>query len=174
MKLLLLYLFLNKSKLSTDTLVANKAAYFIAMEYKGLSNRIYKVFITDSLIMCAKVNGYITVEPSFGMGTVVPKSVMHNPEAYVNAEIAAKYPDLLADNQQFLKADKDNFIIRKTDIKKIYYNPEKKWGMGYYPDNGRIIIETTRKVKDYNNSLEREFILVGDQDPDETLKLLNK
>jgi hypothetical protein len=41
--------------------------------------------------------------------------------------------------------------------------------MGYYPDHGRIIIQTTRKVKDYNNSPEREFILVGDKDPEEIL-----
>jgi hypothetical protein len=65
------------------------------------------------LIRCAKVNGYTTAEPGFGMGTVVDESVMHNPEAYVNAKMAAKYPDLLADYQQFLKADKDNLSFVK-------------------------------------------------------------
>jgi hypothetical protein len=171
MKLLLLFMLLNTAKPYADT-VQNKTPYFIAMEYKGMSNCIYKVFITDSLIMCAKVNGYITVEPSFGMGTVVPREVMHIPEAYVNRNMEGKYAGLLSDNQQFMKADKANFIIRKSGIARIYHNPEKKWGMGYYPHHGRIIIQTKTKVKGYNNSLERELILIGDQDPDVILKML--
>ncbi len=61
-----------------------KPAYFIAMEYKGLSNCIYKVYVADSLIFGAKVNGYITVQPSYGMGKFVPKEKMHDPDAYVD------------------------------------------------------------------------------------------
>jgi hypothetical protein len=170
MKLLFLYMFLNIANPNSDT-VMHHSNYFIAMQYKGLSNCIYKVYVTDSLIMCAKVNGYITIEPSFGMGTTVPKSRMHDPEAYVNKEIEAKYPPLLSDIHGFLTADNQNFIIRKKDISKIYYDPTKKWGMGYYPHNGRIFIEVSEKV--YNNQRKREFILIGDQNPDEILKLLN-
>ncbi len=154
-----------------DTVI-HKPEYFIAMEYKGLSNCIYKVFITDSLIMCAKVNGYISVEPNFGMGTSVPKELMHNPEAYVNKDMEAKYHGLLSDIQGFLKANKQNFIIRKKDILKIFNNPEKKWGMGYYPQSGRIITQTIKA--DYNKLPERELILVGDQNPDEILSKLCK
>jgi hypothetical protein len=167
MKILLLFLLLNKTKPVTDT-VKTKPIYFIAMEYKGISNCIYKVFITDSAIMCAKVNGYITISPSFGMGTVVPKNVMHNPEAYVNKKMEAKYDLLLlTDEHKFLKADRQNFVIRKTDIKNIYHDPTKKWGMGYYPHNGKIIIQTT--LPSYR---EIELILVGDQNADEVLQKL--
>ncbi len=108
-----------------DTII-DEPNYFIAMEYKGLSNCIYKVFITDSLILGAKVNGYITVQPNFGAGKVIPKNVMHSPEAYVDKAVDAKYKNLLFDEGRFLAADKENFIIRKTDIKKIYHNPKPK------------------------------------------------
>ncbi|WP_374950638.1 hypothetical protein [Mucilaginibacter sp.] len=172
MKLLLLLLFINKNKPAVDTPVT-KPPYFIAMQYKGMSNCIYKVFVTDSTVMAAKVNGYIGVSSPFKIGTTVPANVMHDPEAYINRSLSSKYDSLLNDNQKFVKADKQNFIIRKEDIKRVYHNPEKKWGMGYYPHNGRIEIQTTKKVKGLNSETEREFILIGDQDPKTILKLFD-
>ena len=149
----------------------DRPAYFIAMEYKGLSNCIYKVYITDSLIMGAKVNGYISEEPTMGIGKAIPKSRMHNPEAYVDQKMDAKYENSFADKDRFLAIDKDNFIIRTTDIKKIYHNAKPKWGMGYYPYTGRVMIETIKTPE--NRKAERELILVGDQWPPDILKLLN-
>ena len=167
MKLLLLIMMFNKTQLSKDTVI-NHPAYFIAMEYKGLSNCIYQIFITDSLIIGAKVNGYIAAEPNLGIGTSVPKTVMHDPEAYVNTKMQEIYPDILADNKKFMDANKANFIIKRKDVKAIFNNTTKKWGMGYYPQSGRITIETIKT--DYNHSKERDLILVGDQNPDEILK----
>ena len=158
---------LNKTKLPNDTVI-NEPVYFIAMEYKGLSNCIYQIFITDSLIMGAKVNGYITIEPNLGIGTSVPRDVMHDPEAYVNKDMQAIYPDILADNKKFMNANKANFIIKKTDVKAIFNNSTRKWGMGYYPQSGRITIQTIKT--EYNNSKERDLILIGDQNPGRTLK----
>jgi hypothetical protein len=137
--------------------------HFIAMEYKGMSNCIYKIYVTDSLIFGAKVNGYITTEPNFGMGTSIPKDKMHDPESYVDPKMD-KYDTLLSDNAAFLKADGNNFIIRKADIKQVSHNPKKKWGMGYYPHAGRIEIETIKTSE--NRKGDRELILVGDQNPD--------
>jgi hypothetical protein len=117
--------------------------HFIAMEYKGMSNCIYKVYVSDSLIFGAKVNGYITVQPNYGIGRSVPKERMHDPESYVD-QTMDKYDALLLDHSAFLKGDKDNFIIRKSDIKRVYHNPKKKGGMGYYPHAGRIEIETIK------------------------------
>src|SRR5260221_4522256 len=125
MKFIILCLLVSMSTRSMDTII-DEPNYFIAMEYKGLSNCIYKVFITDSLILGAKVNGYITVQPNFGAGKVIPKNVMHSPEAYVDKAVDAKYKNLLFDEGRFLAADKENFIIRKTAIKKIYHNPKPK------------------------------------------------
>ncbi len=80
------------------------------------------------------------------------------------------YDALLNDHPAFLNADKDNFIIQKADIKRIYHNPKKKWGMGYYPHAGRIEIETTKTAE--NRKGDRELILVGDQNPDSVLTML--
>lgn len=145
--------------------------HFIAMEYKGMSNCIYKIYVTDSLVYGAKVNGYITTEPNFGMGTSIPKEKMHDPESYVDPKMD-KYDTLLSDDAAFLKADGNNFIIRKADIKQVSNNPKKKFGMGYYPQTGRIEVETI-KTKE-NRKGDRELILVGDQNPDVILGLLKQ
>jgi hypothetical protein len=145
-----------------------KPPRFIAMEYKGMSNCIYKVYVTDSLIFGAKVNGYITVQPNYGIGRSIPKERMHDPESYVDKTMD-KYDTLLSDHSAFLKEDKDNFIIQKSDIKRVYHNPKQKGGMGYYPHVGRIEIETIKTPE--NRRGDRELILVGDQDPDLILGL---
>ncbi len=123
--------------------------------------------------MCAKVNGYITVAPNFGIGTSIPRNVMHNPEAYVNRKTEAAYNDaFLRDIPAFLEADHRNFCIAKQDITKMYINRNPKGGMGYYPYGGRIIITSPGNV--YNSKAECEFILVGDQDPEMILAELSK
>jgi hypothetical protein len=170
MKILLAFL-LSLMYPETTHYRGDRPAYFVAMEYKGLSNCIYKVYIIDSLILGAKVNGYISEEPTMGIGKAIPKKRMHNPEAYVDQAMDAKYENSFADKVKFLAIDKDNFIIRTTDIKKIYLNVKPKWGMGYYPYTGRVIIETTKTPE--NRKAERELILIGDQWPPDILKLLN-
>ncbi|HEY2349402.1 MAG TPA: hypothetical protein VGH64_10310 [Puia sp.] len=146
--------------------------FFIAMEYKGMLNCIYKIYITDSLVLGAKVNGYITVQPNFGLGTSIPFKVMHDPEAYVNKKKDEKYENLLNDPDAFLKTDKQNFIIRISDIKQVYHDPTPKWGMGYYPHTGKIMVEASKTTQ--NAKAEREFILVGDQNPSKVLALFQK
>ncbi len=165
MKLLLLLFFLNHHPVDTTA----KNGRFIAMEYKGMSNCIYEVTINDSLIIGAKVNGYITVQPNFGIGTSVPRDVMHNPEAYVNKKKAAKYLDKNMGNDKFINTDGQNFIIRRKDVKNIYINTEPKWGMGYYPQSGRIMIESPETP--YNKTALRDLILVGDQNAQDVLQL---
>lgn len=165
MKLLLLLFFLNQHPADT----AAKSGRFIAMEYKGMSNCIYEITINDSLIMGAKVNGYITVQPNFGIGTSVPRDVMHNPEAYVNKKKAAKYMDKNMGNDQFISTDGQNFIIRRKDVKSVFINTTPKWGMGYYPQSGRIMIESPETA--YNKTTTRDLILVGDQNAEEVLKM---
>jgi len=152
-----------------DTIL-NRPNYFIAMQYKGFSNCIYKVFITDSLIMCAKVNGYIAVEPTLGLAKSVSKSRMHDPEAYVDKKLEAKYNDLLlSDVKGFLRVSNLNFIIRRKDVESVFNSTQKKWGMGYYPYGGRIFIRAHHLDLSFS-----EFILVGDQDPVNVLSKLTQ
>ena len=145
--------------------------YFIAMEYKGISNCILKIYVTDSLIMGAKVNGYIVSQPYLGIGTTVPIKRMHDPEAYVKMKLDT-YDSLLTDQSVFLKRDKYNFIVRRSAIKRIWHDPSHKWGMGYYPDTGKIYLESD--VTPENKKGVRELILVGDQNVNEILEMLNK
>ncbi len=155
---------------SVDLLHEQPTPYFIAMEYKGLSNCIMKIYVTDSLIMGAKVNGYISCQPNFGIGTSISIKHLREPEAYVKKKLD-DYDSLLLDQTAFLKKDKYNFIVRRSDINKIWHDPSHKWGMGYYPDTGKIYIEST--ITPGNKEKIRELILVGDQHPDQLLALLN-
>ncbi|MDP9041055.1 MAG: hypothetical protein M3N30_03675 [Bacteroidota bacterium] len=145
--------------------------HFIAMEYKGLSNCIMKIYITDSLIMGAKVNGYIACAPNFGIGTTVPLKHIREPEAYIKKKLDA-YDSLLTDESAFLKKDRYNFIIRRSDVKKIWHDPTHKWGMGYYPDTGKICLESS--LTSENKETVRELILVGNQNARSVLEMLNK
>jgi hypothetical protein len=149
----------------------SSTTYFIAMEYKGISNCILKIYITDSLIMGAKVNGYIVCQPYLGIGTTVSMKHMYNPEAYVKKKLDT-YDSLLSDESAFLKKDKYNFIVRRSAIKQIWHDPSHKWGMGYYPDNGKIYLESD--VTPENKKEIRELILVGDQNANKILEMLNK
>ncbi|HVS97111.1 MAG TPA: hypothetical protein VHE54_11535 [Puia sp.] len=163
--LLLLCLMARSQKQAADP-----PPHFIAMEYKGMSNCIYKVYVTDSLILGARVNGYISVQNGFGIGKTVPRDRMHDPEAYVDRTMD-RYDLLLSDHDAFLSADKDNFIIQKSEIKRVYHDPKKKWGMGYYPHAGKIEIQAAKTRMNRHGN--RELILVGDQDPDRILSLFN-
>ena len=145
---------------------ASSTPYFIAMEYKGLSNCTMKIYITDSLIMGAKVNGYITCY----IGNTVPMKHVYEPEAYVKKKLDS-YDELLTDESAFLKRDKYNFIIRRSDVIKIWHDPTHKWGMGYYPDAGKIYLES-RKTSENQKAI-RELILVGNQDARGILEMLN-
>ena len=140
--------------------------YFIAMEFKGLSNCIMKIYITDSLIMGAKVNGYI----SCYIGNTVPMKHVREPDAYVKKKLDS-YDELLTDESAFLKRDKYNFIIRRSDITKVWHDPTHKWGMGYYPDTGKIYLESSKSSG--NQNAVRELILVGDQDAHGLLEMLS-
>ena|ERR1700676_3773386 len=156
---------------SAHPLQAPPTPYFIAMEYKGLSNCILKIYVTDSLIMGAKVNGYIVCQPYMGIGTTVPMKNMYNPEAYVKKKMDI-YDSLLTDESAFLKKDKYNFIVRRSAIKQIWHDPSHKWGMGYYPDTGKIYLESD--VTAENKKEVRELILVGDQNAKSIIELLSK
>lgn len=156
---------------SVHLMQVSSTPYFIAMEYKGLSNCIMKIYVTDSLIMGAKVNGYIACAPNLGIGTTVPMKQMHQPEAYVKKKLDT-YDSLLTDESAFLKRDKYNFIVRRSAVAKIWHDRSHKWGMGYYPDTGKIYLEST--VTPENKEKVRELILVGSQNANAILEILNK
>lgn len=80
-----------------------------------------------------------------------------------------KYLDKIANldllDGSIINANKTNFILKISDIKSATYNPSKKFGMGYYPHDGRVTIRTIQNKK-------REFIILGNQSGQHIANLL--
>lgn len=137
--------------------------HFIAMEYHMLIlNRTYLVIITKDFLLSLKVNGMVSVEGGQNPLTLaITKGLairgdLTNPFSYVKNK---HLQPLLAEdiNLDFiLQKDKANFKIYKQDIVDVTYDNRKKWGMGYYPHDGKIYVKTA-------DSKKREFIILGNQ-----------
>lgn len=143
--------------------------HFVAMEYHTLIlNRTFLILITNDYLIGIQANGLVSAESGnkipLGLEDVLTKAIgnlmavrgdLSNPYAYIKQKYIQKsmQKDLLSDN--LLAVNKINFRINKTDIKTVRYDARKKWGMGPYPHDGKVYIET-------NNS-KREFIILGAQ-----------
>ena len=138
--------------------------HFVAMEYYNLIlNRTFLVLLTKDSIVGLKGNGLISIE---GGGDILTKNVtrslavrgdLTNPYSYLKDKyIRGVENENLFDKEALLKSNKSNFIIERTTIKSVYYDPRKKWRMGYYPHDGKVYIETVDNKK-------REFIILGSQ-----------
>ncbi len=141
----------------------NKGSYFVAMEYYGLIwNRTFIVLLTEQSLIGVKVNGVISAEGGGDgitraiTGTLAVKNNLENPLSYVKDKYIQKLEglDLLGDD--LFKHYSGNFRINYTDIKSVIYNPKKKWGMGYYPHDGKVYVKL-------NNGKSYEFIILGNQ-----------
>jgi len=137
--------------------------YFVAMEYYRLiMNRTFLVLITDDFLLGLKVNGMVSVEMNYGDSSIRTKlnslaisSGLENPFSYVKND----YLDVIAEEdifgQKILDIDSSNFKIPKSDIVEVCHDQKKKWGMGYYPHDGKVNVKTSKK--------RYEFIILGDQ-----------
>ncbi len=133
------------------------------MQYYGLIlNRTFLVLLTDELLIGIKVNGLISVESG---GSVIAKELaatmtvrgdLQNPYSYIKSKYIERVNECELLSETISVHNKANFVIRRADIKYAYYDPKKKWGMGYYPHDGKVYIETVDGRK-------REFIILGNQ-----------
>ncbi|WP_153797015.1 hypothetical protein [Foetidibacter luteolus] len=137
--------------------------HFVAMQYYGLIlNRTFLVLLTTDLIIGIKVNGLVSVESGGSLlakeatKTMAIKGDLQNPYSYIKSKYIDKVQDIELLNGNILMLDKSNFVIRRADIKNAYYDPRKKWGMGYYPHDGKVYILT-------NDGKKKEFIILGNQ-----------
>lgn len=142
--------------------------HFIAMQYYGLIlNRTFLVLITDEAIIGFKVNGLVSIESKGGSGIsgLITKKIVDtmtiggnlmNPYSYIKHKYLNKLHGLELSDENILKQNNSNFVIKKSDIKAAYYDLTKKWGMGYYPHDGKVYIELEKGKK-------REFIILGSQ-----------
>ena len=122
---------------------------FVAMEYYALVlNRTYLVCVGDGEITGSVCRGLTSVE---GGGdrlsrALAAKLAVHgdlaDPASYINGATLSK-------------DHRANFAIAFSEVNSVTYDPRKKWGMGYYPHDGRVHV-TTRDWR-------REFIILGAQ-----------
>ena len=137
---------------------------FVVMEYYRLIlNRTFWVLFTKEYLIGVQVNNVIATESSmdlfsgFTTNIVLSHNIvrgdLENPYSYLKARYIMEVASIDLMSDEFLKMNA-NFRINKEEIKTAYHKPQKKWGMGYYPHNGRVIIET-------QNGKKREFIILG-------------
>jgi hypothetical protein len=129
------------------------------MEYYALIlNRTYLVRVGDGQIAGSVCRGLTAVE---GGGDRLTREItarlavqgeLNDPASYVDAATLSK-------------SHRANFAITLSDVQSVAYDPRKKWGMGYYPHDGRVTVATTR--------VRREFIILGGQSGREIARRLN-
>lgn len=141
----------------------NEGNHFVAMEYYGLIlNRTFLVIITNDYLIGLKVNGLVSVEGNSKnsianklLDLMVIKNDLENPYSYMKD----KYLDELADfdiyETDILEVSDSNFKIKKSEITEVVYDKRKKWGMGYYPHDGKVYVKTANG--------KQEFIILGNQ-----------
>ena len=141
----------------------NDNNHFVAMQYYGLIlNRTFLVLLTSDLLIAIKVNGLVSVESGGNLiakelsATMTIKGDLQNPYSYVKSKNIDKVQDYDLLDGSILTQNKSNFVINRADIKNAYYDPKKKWGMGYYPHDGKVYIKT-------NDGKKKEFIIMGNQ-----------
>lgn len=141
----------------------NATNHFVAMEYYYLIlNRTFLVIKTKDYLIGIQGNGLVSVEGGKDFLTrqitssMVIKGDLTNPHSYLKNKYLEKIAGLDLLDGSIVAANKTNFLIKLSDIQSAVYNPAKKFGMGPYPHDGRVTIET------YDNN-KREFIILGNQ-----------
>lgn len=150
----------------------NDHNHFVAMEYyRLLLNRTFLVLLTNDLLLGIKTNGLVGVEGGENpisiklSATISIKGDLQNPYSYIKSKYIDKVHDCDLFNGSILAKNKSNFVIKTADIKNAHYDSKKKWGMGYYPHDGKVYIETFGGKK-------REFIILGNQSGAKIAKLI--
>ncbi len=148
--------------------------HFVAMEYYLLIlNRTFLLVIYGDFLIGIKVNGMISIEAGADpIGRKISQTMaiqgdLENPNSYIKAKYIQRIDDIDLTSSEFFQVNKANFRIKLNDIKEVTYNPKKKWGMGYYPHDGRVYVTTKEGKK-------RELIILGRQSGEEIWGYLKK
>lgn len=137
--------------------------HFVAMEYYMLLlNRTYLILLTADKVIGLQGNGLISLEANADALTnkiaskYAVRGDLRNPHAYLKEKYIRDIENVNLVDGSILKKNRANFIIQKSDIIDSWYDSSKKWGMGYYPHDGKVYIKTAKGKA-------REFIILGDQ-----------
>ena len=134
--------------------------HFVALEYYALMlNRTLMVLLTPTHVVGVKVKGMLSVESGADPTTRTVTRAMavqdvEEPYAYVKDKYLKKVADMELIGEEILRASSGNFRIAYGDIMSVKHDPRKKWGMGYYPHDGKVYITT-------KTGLKKELILIG-------------
>ena len=145
---------------------------FVAMEYYFLIlNRTFLVVIGDGELIGLKVRGLISSENNSNpiasrmTNHLAIKDSLGDPNSYINRNLLDKYTELEVQSSRVMEMDNSNFKIKFDDILNVYHDKRKKWGMSYYPHDGKIFVETSDAKK--------ELIILGNQQGSEIAQQLN-
>ena len=148
--------------------------HFVAMEYYYIIlNRTFLVIKTNGFLIGIQANGLVSVE---GGDNILTKEItarkaikgdLNNPYSYLKNKYLEKIVDINLVDGSIVKLNKTNFLINLSDIKSAIYNPAKKFGMGPYPHDGRVTMETYDNIK-------KEFIILGNQSGENIANLITK
>lgn len=151
------------TEMTITEFTATERKHFVALEYHWLIlNQTFLVLLTDDALLGLKVNGVVSVE---GGRNVLTREITHamaiqgdltNPYSYIKNSYAAKYEKLDVGSESILTIDKSNFQISYKDIASVSFDKSKKWGMGYYPHDGKVLVTT-------KDGRKREFVILGSQ-----------
>ncbi|AFM05447.1 hypothetical protein Fleli_3107 [Bernardetia litoralis DSM 6794] len=148
--------------------------HFVAMEYYNLiMNRTFLVLILEDYLIGMKVNGLVSVENNNdAITSAITRSMsiqgdLENPYSYMKNSYLRKIENLDIYGAEILKIERANFKINRNEIESATYDERQKWGMGYYPHDGKVYI----KMK---NGKKKEFIIVGSQSGKEIENWINK
>jgi hypothetical protein len=137
--------------------------HFVAMEYYRLiMNRTFLVLLTPEYLIGLKVNGWVSVESGIDPATLLITRAMSlrgdlsDPYAYIKGQYLEKLLHADLRGEAILAKDRANFRLSRTDIVEVQYDPRKKWGMGYYPHDGKVYVHT-------RDRRQREFIILANQ-----------
>jgi hypothetical protein len=154
---------LNSLSMRLKDFELNSDNHFVAMQYYRLIlNRTYLILLANDRLIGIKVNGLVAVEGGDNIWSKEISKMMavtgdlQDPFSYINPNFFNKVRDLELADSIILAQDKANFVIHRADIIKAYHDPKKKWGMGYYPHDGKVYVITTKRIK-------KEFIILGNQ-----------
>lgn len=134
--------------------------HFVAMEYYRLIlNRTFMIVLTREKIIGIKVNGLVGVKtgnPTYDILHLHIDGDLQNPHAYINPKYIKRMSDIDLLSGDLTKVDRANFVINRSDVTAVEYDKSKKWGMGYYPHDGKVYVTQRDRSK-------REFIILGSQ-----------
>lgn len=110
---------------------------FVAMQYYAIVlNRTYFISVYDDRVegkVCRGITAAAVRSGDLLTRSITSKLAVHgnldDPSCYVNHELL---------NQDH----RANFSIAFNELESVVFDPRKKWGMSYYPHDGRVVLHT--------------------------------